>query len=178
MPVRRGVHQIPQITIGLTPLQVSGSASAGRVICGTDLAKCVSVPGDFLRPQRALSQAFTSFGRVGFIAWRLRRPNKGNADGAVGIFGKCRAREGYGPAPGPTMGLVPHLPVGWGGQQMQITIGLTLLQALRPAVLSAARIWPSVSRYLEISFGLRGPSPQAFTSFGRVGLIALCLRRP
>ena len=30
-----------------------GVASAGRVICGTDLAKCVSVPGDFLRPQGA-----------------------------------------------------------------------------------------------------------------------------
>ena len=27
----------------------------------------------------------------------------GNADGAVGIFGKCRARVGYGPAPGPTI---------------------------------------------------------------------------
>ena len=38
--------------------------------------------------------------------------------------------------------------------------------ALRPAVLSAARIWPSVSRYLKISFGLRGPSHQAFTPFG------------
>ena len=33
----------------------------------------------------------------------------------------------------------------------------------------------SVSRYLEISFGLRGPSHQAFTSFERVGFIA---RRP
>ncbi len=30
-------------------------------------------------------------------------PNQGNADGAVGIFGKCRARVGYGPAPGPTI---------------------------------------------------------------------------
>ena len=30
------------------------------------------------------------------------RPNKGNADGAVGIFRKCQARVGYGPAPGPT----------------------------------------------------------------------------
>ena len=29
--------------------------------------------------------------------------------------------------------------------------------------LSWARIRPSVSRHLEISFGLRGPSPQAFT---------------
>ena len=48
-------------------------------------------------------QAFTSFGRVGFIARRLRRPKKGNADGAEGIFGNCRMRVGYGPAPGPTV---------------------------------------------------------------------------
>ena len=38
--------------------------------------------------------------------------------------------------------------------------------ALGPAVLSGARIWPSVSRCLEISLGLRGPSPQAFTPLG------------
>ena len=74
MPVRWGVHQIPQITIGLTPLQVSGSTSAGRVICGMDLAECVSVPGNFPRPQGASPQAFTSFGRVGLIARLLRRP--------------------------------------------------------------------------------------------------------
>ena len=43
---------------GLTPLQVSGSTSAGRVICGTDLAECVSVPGDFLRPQGAFPPGF------------------------------------------------------------------------------------------------------------------------
>ena len=95
---------------------------------------------------------------------------KGNADGAVGIFGKCRARVSYSPAPGSTIkkalchtcllggavnkyhtsheksecrrgrmhfwqmpgtcrlrpctrthhkkGLVPHLPGGWGGQQV------------------------------------------------------------
>ena len=47
-------------------------------------------------------QAFTSFRRVGFIARRPRRPKKGNADGAEGIFGNCRMRVGYGPAPGPT----------------------------------------------------------------------------
>ena len=40
------------------PLQVSGSTSAGRVICGTDLAECVSVPGDFLRPQGAFPPGF------------------------------------------------------------------------------------------------------------------------
>ena len=57
------------------PLQVSGSASAGRVICGTDLAGCVSVPGDFLRPQGAFPPGFYPLSRgVGFIARRLRRP--------------------------------------------------------------------------------------------------------
>ncbi len=48
-------------------------------------------------------QAFPSFGRVGFIARHLRRPQKGNTDGAEGIFGNCRMRVGYGPAPGPTI---------------------------------------------------------------------------
>ena len=28
---------------------------------------------------------------------------KGNADGADGIFGNCRMRVGYAPAPGPTI---------------------------------------------------------------------------
>ena len=43
-------------------LHLPSSASAGCVICGTDLAECVSVPGGFLRPQGALPQAFTAFG--------------------------------------------------------------------------------------------------------------------
>ena len=34
--------------------------------------------------------------------WSPSAPNKGNVDGTVGIFGKCRVRVGYGPAPGPT----------------------------------------------------------------------------
>ena len=39
--------------------------------------------------------------------------------------------------------------------------------ALRPAMLAAARNWPSVSSQLEISLGFRGPSPpQAFNPFG------------
>ena len=41
-----------------------------------------------------------------------------------------------------------------------------------------ARIWPSMSRCLGISFGLRGPSPQAFTPLREVGLIARRLRCP
>ena len=93
-----------QINIGLTPFQVSGSTSTGRVICGTDLTECVSVPGDFLRPQGAFPQAFTPFrGGLGSLPGTWGAPNKGNADGAEGIFGKLRARVGYGPAPGPTI---------------------------------------------------------------------------
>ena len=42
-------------------------------------------------------------GRLGSSPGAWGAPNKGNADGAVGIFGKCRARVGYGPAPGPTI---------------------------------------------------------------------------
>ena len=66
LPVWWGGQQIPQITIGLTPLQVSGSTSAGRVICGTDLAECVSVPGDFLRPQGTFPPGFY-FLREGWV---------------------------------------------------------------------------------------------------------------
>ena len=54
-------------------------------------------------------------------------------------------------------------------RQGQINIGLHLSRcrvAFRPAMSSATRIGPSVSRYLKISFGRRGPSPQAFTLFG------------
>ena len=57
-----------------------------------------------------------------------------------------------------------------GEQQIpQINLGLNLSRcwvALRPSVLSAARIWPSVSRYLEISFGLRGSSPRLLPTLG------------
>ena len=40
------------------PLQVPSSTSTGRVICGTDLAECISVPGDFLRHQGAFPPGF------------------------------------------------------------------------------------------------------------------------
>ena len=66
----------------------------------------------------------------------------------------------------PKKGLVPYMPVRWGVHQIpQINIGLHLSRcrvALRPSMLSAARIWPNVSQYLEISFGLRWPSPPGF----------------
>ena len=47
-------------------------------------------------------QALTLFGGVGFIARRLRRPEKGNADGVRGIL-ELPAAFGFGPAIGPTL---------------------------------------------------------------------------
>ena len=77
-------------------LLLLGSTSAGRAGYGTDLAECVSIAGDFLRPQGAFPQAFTPFG-LGSSPGAWGAPSKGNANGAVGILGKCRARVGYGP---------------------------------------------------------------------------------
>ena len=63
------------------PLQVPGSTSVGRVICGMDLAECVSKAGDFLRPQGAFPPGFYPLrGGSSHGAWGA--PNKGNADGA------------------------------------------------------------------------------------------------
>ena len=83
LPVRWGVQQIPQYS-NTVPLQLSGCTSAGRVYCGTDLAECVSAPGDFLRPQGAFLPGF-------YPLWGVHcsvpeTPNKRNANG------KCRAR--------------------------------------------------------------------------------------
>ena len=176
MPVRWGVHQIPQINLDLNLSRCRVALrpavlSAARI--WPSVSRCLEISFGLRGPS---PQAFTPFrGGLGSLPGAWGAPNKGNAEGAEGIFDKLRARVGYGPAPGPTLkkGLVPYMPVRWGVHQIpQINLDLNLSRcrvALRPAVLSAARIWPSVSRYLEFSFGLRGPSPQAFTSFGRVG---------
>ena len=174
---------------------------SGRVCLGT--WRFPSASGGL--PPRLLPPS----GGLGSLPGAWGAPNKGNAEGAEGIFDKLRARVGYGPAPGPTQKrpcaiharkvgrasntadhsrseplLVPYMPVRSGGacikgmpkyRRSHLDLNLNLSRcrvALRPAVLSAARIWPSVSRYLEISFGLRGPSPQAFTPF-RGGLGSL-----
>ena len=54
-------------------------------------------------------QALTLFGGVGFIARRLRRPEKGNADGVLGIFGTA-CRVGLRPCDRTHLknGLVPY----------------------------------------------------------------------
>ena len=103
MPVRWGVHQIPQINLGLTTLQVSGSTSAGRVNCGTDWVHCPAPEAPLTRGMPTGPRAFlANSGRVWATALHLVPPKKG---------------------------LVPHLSVGWGGQQIpQINIGLKPLQ--------------------------------------------------
>ena len=67
---------------------VLGLHSVGRLISGQFCRVCLGT-GDFLRLQGAIPQGLYPFRGVGvgFIAWRLRRPKKGNADGAEGIFG-------------------------------------------------------------------------------------------
>ena len=69
-------------------LYLLGRTSAGHACCGTDLAECVPATGDFLRPQAGdIPQAFIPFRGVLPGAWGT--PNKGNADGAIGIFGNA-----------------------------------------------------------------------------------------
>ena len=65
---------------------VVGLHSVGRFISGRFCRVCLGT-GEFLRPQGAIPPGLYPLRGVGFIAWHLRRPKKGNADGAEGIFG-------------------------------------------------------------------------------------------
>ena len=67
---------------------VVGLHSVGRFISGRFCWVCLGT-GEFLRPQGPSPQAFNPSGGR-FIAWRLRRPKKGNADWVEGIFGLAR----------------------------------------------------------------------------------------
>ena len=97
------------------PLQSPGNTSAGRVICDTNLAKCVSVPGYFFRPQGAFPPGVYPL-REGLLLGAWGDPNKRNADGAVGIFGNA----------GPTKKRPCTIHTHWvGGHQIpQINIGV------------------------------------------------------
>ena len=81
LPVGWGMEQIPQ----------NGS---GRVCLGSWI---ISFGLRGPSPRLLLPS-----GRLGSSPGAWGATNKGNADGAVGIFEKCRARVGYGPVPGPT----------------------------------------------------------------------------
>ena len=57
----------------------------------------------FPRPKGTVPKAFTPLRRVGFIAWRLRRPYYGKSRRGWRYFRQCRTRVGCGPATGPTL---------------------------------------------------------------------------
>ena len=98
------------------PLQVSGSTSAGRVICGTDLAECVSVPGDFLRPQGAFPPGFYLL-REGWVHCPApEAPLTRGMPKGLRVFLTNSGRvwaTALRPVP-PKKGLVPYMPVRWG----------------------------------------------------------------
>ena len=95
------------------PLQLPGSTSAGRVICSTDLAECVSVPGDCVRPQGAFPPGFYPFGGLGSSPGAWGAPNKRNTDGAVGILGNAGRMWALGQRPdSPKKGLCHICPLG------------------------------------------------------------------
>ena len=64
---------------------VLGLHSVGRLTSGRFCRVCLGT-GDFLRPQGAIPPGLYPLRGGGVIAWRLRRPKKGNADRAEGIF--------------------------------------------------------------------------------------------
>ena len=125
-PPKKGlVPHLPADHHRSAPLQVPGSISAGRVICSADLAKCVSVPGDFLRPQGTFPPDFYPLrGVLSPGPWDAS--NKENADEAVGIFGNAwRVWAPVLRSDPLKKGLVPHMPVRWGEQQVpQINVGV------------------------------------------------------
>ena len=101
-------------------LQSSDRTSHGRV-CWRDkgLAECFSAAGDFLRPQGAIPSGCYPF-RGGLLPGARGALNKGNADEALVIFG--HAGRVWAPALRPDLpkkGLLLHLPVRWGVQQIQ-----------------------------------------------------------
>ena len=65
---------------------VVGLHSVGRLTSGRFCWVCLGT-GEFLRPQGAIPPGLNPLRGVGFIAWRLRRPKKGNTDGVEGVFG-------------------------------------------------------------------------------------------
>ena len=92
---------------------------------------------------RLLPRLLPPSGGLGSSPGAWGAPKKRNADGTVGIFVKCRTRVGYGTAPGPTIkkGLVPHLPVGWGSQQILQYLNTVALAGI---LVIRSRVRPSI----------------------------------
>ena len=165
------------------PLQVSGSTSAGRVIYGTDLAKCVSVPGDFLRPQGAFSPGFYLL-REGWVHCPAPEAplTRGMPKGPRVFLTNSRRVWATALRPVPPkkrpcaiharkVGRASNTADQSRSEPLQVSGSASAGRVICDTDLAKC-VW-----YLEISFGLRA-LPQAFTSFERVGLIARRLRRP
>ena len=118
---RRADHHLSE------PLQLPGSTSAGRVICSTDLTECVSVPGDFLRPQEAfLPGIYPLRGR-----YRPVPLIRGMPTGPQAFLGNAARVWATALRPdSPKKGLVPHLPVTWGEQQIPL-INIGVIRTVR-----------------------------------------------
>ena len=89
-------------------------------------------------------QAFTSFGRVGFIARRLRHPKKGECRRGRGHFWKLPDACGLRLCTRThhKKGLVPYLPVWWGRQQIPLALGKAHLRR-NPSFCAVAFTLPS-----------------------------------
>ena len=99
--VGRGTNTTASYRSSFLLIQLLGRISVGRAGCGTDLAGCVSGSWIFPTASGGLPpRLLPLLGGWSHGAWGA--PNKGNTDGAVGIFGKCWARVGYSPELGPT----------------------------------------------------------------------------
>ena len=164
------------------PLQLSSRTSAGCAGSGTDLAECVSTAGDFFRPSGAVLEVFTPFGGLGLLPGAWGSPNKGNADGAVGIFD--HAGRVWAPTlqPDPPKKALCHTrPVGETEDKYRCILKQHLSScrvALRPAMLAASLIRPGVSRHWRFPPASGGCPPRLLTPLEGVGFITWRLRHP
>ena len=125
--------------------------SAGRGVNGTDLVDWCVPSSRYISSLRGLSpKGLTPLRGVRFIARRLRRLVLRECRPGPRHLSECRARLSYSPAPRTTFkkALCHTRPVGGTADKyrwFQSTVSSRWI-TLRPAVVSAARIWSSVSR--------------------------------
>ena len=104
-----GEMAIITLKVALHCVQLVGPSRPAVVACRTVRSGVFHHWIQHLWHQGTVPQALTLFGRVGFIARRLRRPKKGNVDRARGIFGTA-SRVGLRSCDRTHLknGLVPH----------------------------------------------------------------------
>ena len=90
-----GPHHQIQGLISTNLIRLMGHTSTGRG-CVPSFRHTSSLRGPF-------SLALTLLGGIRFIEWRLMHPFLGESRRGLRHFWECRARLGYGAAPGPTL---------------------------------------------------------------------------